>query len=178
MLTLEHSWFAKALWFAVFLFGIVDAYAEQLQLSDLTNQEKVVAALEQRLTDEERQMLEAFVSEAQQATIEKRYGPAIKAWGAACLIQPDARNLANLAQAILLDIGLTKDHERAQERRSAAFPVALGLLEAALAAEPAQPSLGHKGRQVVVQRDCLKAYLDDGIVSQTCEPLIWSGLIE
>lgn len=178
MLMLERLLCAKVVYVAVLLFSVVAAYTDQLQPVDLSNPQKVVAALGQDLTDEETRTLQAFVAEAHLASNAGRYGPAVKAWGTASLIQPNAENLAMLIEANLREIGLTADPERAKERRATAYPGMLKLYESALAAEHAKPVLGDAKPQIIAHHACLKAYVEEKTLSDKCEPLVWSGMIK
>jgi hypothetical protein len=68
--------------------------------------------------------------------------PSFFARGAATLIQPNAANLAMVAESILREVGTGVDAAHAEKRRSPALPAALEFLSMALVSEQIKPVLG------------------------------------
>ncbi len=174
---LEPSLFARGACVAAFLMIAASASGTELQMSDLKNPEKISVALAHDLTYKEAMSHQAFVTEAIQAGQAKRYGPAYKAWGAASLIQPNAANLAMMAESMLREVGISTDPAHAEKRRSTALPASLQFFAMALASEQIKPVLGASKKHVIAQQACLKDYLEKSIASPNCEPLMWSGAV-
>jgi hypothetical protein len=177
MWMLEPSLFARGTCVAAFLLIAGGASGTELQMSDLKNLDKVSAALANDLTYKQAMSHQAFVNEAIQAGQSERYGPAYKAWGAATLIQPNAANLAMMAESMLREVGMSTDAAHAEKRRSTVLPASLQFFAMALASEQIKPVLGESKKYVIGQQACIKDYLEKSVASPSCEPLIWSGVV-
>jgi hypothetical protein len=174
---LAPSMFARSACVAMVLITATSANSSELRISDLKNTEKVSTALTHRLSHKQALEHQAFVNEAIQAGQSKRYGPAYKAWGAATLIQPNAANLAMMAESLLREVGLSTDPAHAGKRRLTVLPEAFRFFTMALASEQIKPVLGQSKRLVVAQHACLKDYIEKNVASPDCEPLTWSGAL-
>jgi hypothetical protein len=145
--------------------------------AELRNKEAVLSFLKVKPSAEEAKRMQAVVKEARDAAKAKRYGPAVKAWSLAALIQPNAANLAALAETSLQSVGMAGDAAYAAQSRKAILPDVLKLYEVALVSEEAMPVLGAAKAQVVADHSCLKTYLEKNAADRSCRPLQWSGAI-